>query len=684
MDHKKQPDPESQIKHNTMTPIRSVKTKSVAPINTVHNVRSAPKNCKIKKHNALQCTYTNVDTFMNKKDEFLTTITDRKPDIIGLTEIKPKNNRYTLLPEELKLEGYDSWYKLDGHGRGVVLYTKSDLKASPFQLAGEEKYEDSVWCSIGLGHQDKLILGCIYRSPNSTDVNNLNLKHLLKSLSDVRASHKVVMGDFNHPEIDWLKETSRAGPQHQATQFLESVRDAFLFQHVKEPTHYRALQTRNTLDLIFSNEANMIENMEYKAPIGKSHHTVLHFNINYVPIRSNMKKEVYCYDKGNYEEIRHQLNELNWSTMFENQSTENRWNIFIKHLSSIVKNNIPIRILGGQSHDNKPPWMTKMALQRTKEKHEAFKDYKNRRDEESYKHYCKKRNQSRKSSRTAIKEFEQKIAKELKSNPKSFYKYVKSKTKVQLSSPELEINGSIKTTSYDKAEALNNFFTSVFTNEDTTKIPCVTTNSPKECLSEFSITKDEVKKLLDKLNINKSAGSDGIHPRVLREAAKEISTPLFLIFSKSIQEGLVPSAWKEATITPLHKKGSKKVPGNYRPVSLTSIGCKLMEQLVRHNIIEHLEKTNCLTPHQHGFVKGKSCTTQLLSVIEHWSYLLDNKKSIDNVYFHFQKTQHSSSHKITPEIAALWHNWKSIKVDRIISIIQETESQGRWDLLRLE
>ena len=104
---------------------------------------------------------------------------------------------------------------------------------------------------------------------------NDQLYKLVKNAIQGR-THILLTGDFNHPEIDWENETSLQNDNHKATIFLESVvRDNFLYQHVKSPTHYRAEQTPTLIDLILINEEGMVKNVVHSAPLGKSHHQVL-------------------------------------------------------------------------------------------------------------------------------------------------------------------------------------------------------------------------------------------------------------------------------------------------------------------------------------------------------------------------------------------------------------------------
>ena len=113
-------------------------------------------------------------------------------------------------------------------------------------------------------------------------------------------------------------------------------------------------------------------------------------------------------------------------------------------------------------------------------------------------------------------------------------------------------------------------------------------DSPYPDLPEITIHPDGVRKLLHNINPHKATGPDNIPGQLLKEVAQEVTPILSLIFSASLHQGRIPDDWKEATVTPLFKKGDRGKASNYHPVSLTSITCKIMEHILHSTIITHL------------------------------------------------------------------------------------------------
>ena len=164
------------------------------------------------------------------------------------------------------------------------------------------------------------------------------------------------------------------------------------------------------------------------------------------------------------------------------------------------------------------------------------------------------------------------------------------------------------------AENLNEYFSSVFTREDTSALPVLETKfegRESDYLEQLIVTPKMVAKKIRDMKENKSPGVDGIPPKLLLEIVEQISIPLAAVFNLSTEEGVVPLEWKEANIIPLFKKGSRSKSENYRPVSLTSVVCKLLERLIKDHLVDFLVKNNLINPSQHGFLKARSCLTNI-------------------------------------------------------------------------
>ena len=147
-----------------------------------------------------------------------------------------------------------------------------------------------------------------------------------------------------------------------------------------------------------------------------------------------------------------------------------------------------------------------------------------------------------------------------------------------------------------------------------------------------------------RLKEDKSPGPDDLHPMLLKKCASAMAIPLSKIYNKSLNTGTVPKEWKLANVTPLFKKGKKSDPANYRPVSLTSVVCKVMESLVKSKLVEHLEKTGKLSSSQHGFTAGRSCLTNLLEAFENWTTALDEGWGVDVLFLDYRKAFDTVSH----------------------------------------
>ena len=164
-------------------------------------------------------------------------------------------------------------------------------------------------------------------------------------------------------------------------------------------------------------------------------------------------------------------------------------------------------------------------------------------------------------------------------------------------------------------------------------------------LFDIEITQDLVFQKLNKLVSNKSPGVHNLVPKVLIETAMDISKSLSMIFRKSLEDGVVPDDWKRANVAAIYKTGSKNSASNYRPISLTCQVCKVLESIIRDKMLDHLNKFKIIKESQHGFVKNRSCLTNLLEFLAFVSENVDQGSPVDVIYLDFQKAFDKVPHK---------------------------------------
>jgi len=343
--------------------------------------------------------------------------------------------------------------------------------------------------------------------------------------------------------------------------------------------------------------------------------------------------------------MRHDLGEERWEETLKNRSADEQWSVIGGKIRDAMNKNIPHRMYSEKKQESKPAWMNSRALSRIKRKKATFEQYSRTGEWNDYLEYTKARNGAKAETRRAVRDYEKEVAKLAKKNPKLFYRHVNNKIKTRAGISDLRaVDGSMVEEDQQRAELFSQFFNTVYTVEDMAYIPDVVDRGSQK-LCTIQITEFEVKQLLKNLRVDKSSGPDIIHPRVLKECAEELAGPLTMLFQTALSEGKLPQQWKEADVIPIFKKGERTEVGNYRPVSLTSVCCKVMERLVRKALIRHMIDNGFLSEYQHGFIQGRSCTTQLLKVVDMWSKILDGGGAVDTVYLDFAKAFDTVPHQ---------------------------------------
>ena len=295
-----------------------------------------------------------------------------------------------------------------------------------------------------LRDHEKVLVGCIYKSPSSDDKNLDALNKLILEIGNMEEKYKhiLIMGDFNFPDVNWNTWSAKSD---QSQAFVESLQDSYLYQAVLEPTRIRVNQEPSLLDLVITNEENSVYNIRNEDPVGKSDHCVILFDYKCYPSKSDEVKSIkYNYSKADFENLRKELS-IDWDGVFENMTTTQMVDTLMMKLSLAMDRHIPKK-RGGLKKGKTA--LSQGSVACIRKKHRLWKKYLGNRSEENYRDYCKARNKVKTVVNNERKCREKEIAKAAKTNSKHFWKYVNSKRKTKSGVSELHVKDGSDTFIY--------------------------------------------------------------------------------------------------------------------------------------------------------------------------------------------------------------------------------------------
>jgi len=229
-------------------------------------------------------------------------------------------------------------------------------------------------------------------------------------------------------------------------------------------------------------------------------------------------------------------------------------------------------------------------------------------------------------------------------NARSFFKYANKRLKHRDGIGPLASGSELVTDPPKQASVFQHYFGSVFTTTPLALPRLQRDNQIESPPLVFSAALVECK--LSSLKPKASITPDGLPPILFKRLAGVLSEPLSLLFTRSLAEGEVPTAFRLSVVTPVFKKGDRKKPSNYRPVSQGSVMCLVMEKLIVDYLNGFLRSTSRLDPNQHGFTRGRSTCTQLLGVIQDWGEARARGQKVHCIYFDFSRAFDKVDHDL--------------------------------------
>ena len=466
--------------------------------------------------------------------------------------------------------------------------------------------------------------------------------------------------DFNLPRINWSLNSVLPGGSissvESASLLLDFMSENLCTQHILEPT-----RMDNVLDLYNSNAEDLISHISTsETPLSDHKHVEVFLSYNpcsltspTLPDFSGSSFRNVDFNKNDFEELNVSLRIIDWEALSSICKEEEFPQLFTLILLQMCELYCPRKV----SPRVQSASSTHIHSRKKRKLAKQLEDAKSNANcpQARIDSHRRKVALAHLNIRNAINEdllyHEQEAVSKVKENPKFFYSYAKKFSKKKSNITMLfDENGEIISNPNDIANLLQKQFLSVFSDPTKTTIDKATFPSP---LIEHPLTDDileftntDIIEAIDDVKPNAASGPDEIPVILLKNCKEALAEPIHRIWSASLASGTVPSFYKTSYVFPLHKKDSKALPSNYRPISLTSHITKIYERVIRKKLVEYLEQNDLICNKQHGFRSGRSCLTQLLHHFDDVLESLTNNVEFDSIYLDYAKAFDKMDHKL--------------------------------------
>ena len=605
---------------------------------------------------------------------------DDIPILIALTET---HLNQTSKLKEFHIPNFSAIFshRKNRSGGGCLIYLNNNLT---FKLLTEAS--DNM-CSIIAIYINELKLVFIlayrpppdYTTPNTyhglhlaSSFENIILNNIKKSLDSLPLPTPdiILTGDFNFPKATWrnglgIRQNGNSPETKMLHNLINICDNHNLLQLINFGTRPTPSGGSNTLDLIFTNNHNLINEINHRRTNLSDHELITCYTNHNLRLQSSIPTQLphtppslapFNLKKADFNKISSSISQTNWPTTFTNKNCSDRLQQLLSSTLSALNENCP-------KYKNKPgqtnkiiPRDRRLLFRQRKKKikilrstHTSNTTKRNRINneiieiEQKISLSLKKQNQLE----------EEKAINHIKTNSKFFFSFANRNKTIKNGIGPLKVDEELITDPIDICEKLSSQYSSVFSLPDpnntiTDPISYFNLeNSDLPCLTDIHFTEEDIKKEIENLKNNSAPGPDHFHVTLLKACKDAFAEPLHLMWRYSLDHNDIAALLKHGIISPIKKPGAESyLPKSYRPISLTSFLIKIFEKIVRRAIIKHLEENNLLPQNQHGFLHGRSTLSQLLNQIETIIRSLENGNDIDTIYLDFAKAFDKVDHYI--------------------------------------
>jgi len=515
----------------------------------------------------------------------------------------------------------------------VLLAHHSDLKSRKLSL---DKFNfppiiDLVCVELSIFTSSILVI-VVYIAPD-IDINTYDcfLDSLAVLIADV-GGYIFIAGDFNTPHL----ENPTDGRSRSLSRFLGF---SGLQQHNKVCN-----SNSRKLDLVLTNMDCATSRSDVALVPEDPLHPTLLSRINIPPTNPNFVPNVlskrFNFKRADYPSLYSTISSIDWSCIRASSDVNEVCDRFYKLLMEPIKTNVPVLIT---KRNPMPAWYTPELIKMVKLKERAHKRYTKCRSIQSYQEFSSVRSQVKTLLSNAYKSFILTAELKIKSQPKNFWNFVNSKRQRSRIPGEMLLNGRVLSNEQSIVDGFAEYFSSVYLPPSAYQV-CASTSPDSNLINIPELTEGDIIKACRSLAPNLSSGPDAIPAFLLNDCAYILASPLKTIFNLCIQLGKFPDRWKLSNVCPILKAGNKGLVTNYRPISLLSNFSKVFKKAVNDKLLA--VTCNKISTHQHGFLKGRSTSTNLACLTQFVSSTLDAGAQVDVIYTDFAKAFDSVDHLV--------------------------------------
>jgi hypothetical protein len=456
----------------------------------------------------------------------------------------------------------------------------------------------------------------------------------------------LILGDFNITEF-----ASCSSGDLKLTALYNYIDNLMNFYCLKQLNNVTNHNNR-LLDLVFSNACNECWVSRSHEPFVSEdlHHPALEIELVASKARlrrlSSASDLDYNFRKCNFNLLYESLLNVDWSFLDSESNVERAVSQFYSVLYQTFQMYVPKK--SPSLSREYPTWFTMSIIKGLRKKDAARRRYNSTKSADDYNHFRSLRSSIKSEIKIAYSQYLQHVNKSLKQNPKSFWSFVKSKRDSNAIPSEMLYGNKNLSDPNEIADAFADYFAQSFINNNSNSRSYIqdglNLSLNANIISITSVTEDDVIKAFKQLKPKLTTGPDKIPAFIVRDCMYVFVRPLTRIFNLILNSGKFPSQWKTSRICPVYKKGEKSDINNYRPIAIICNFAKIFELLLHTFFHRHVSRT--LSPHQHGFMKGRSVETNLVSLTQFLAEALNENKQVDVIYTDFSKAFDRIDHQL--------------------------------------